>query len=225
MVRTICLHGSMASELGATPIRIDVDNVPDLMLALRSIYKGFRQYVRKVPELVFLVSEKDQENPRPLAPEFIGQRFDDQAEEVHVIPALEGAGIAIIATAGLSGWALVGAYAVNIMASMLISMALGALIQAIAPSPSTSAGSSNQVAENSSFLFNGAINVTQQGGPVPLVYGDFLVGSVVVSTEVNVDQLLSTPAKVIEPPASSAPTQPDSPPVVPWQWTGAYSNA
>jgi predicted phage tail protein len=222
MVRTIQLHGSLATELGHTPIRIAVDDVQDLILALRSIYPNFRRYTQQVKEFVFLVSDKNAQNPRPLEPEFIGQRFGD-AEEVHIVPAIEGAGIEVMATAGLTGWALAGAYAVNIMATMLLSMALGAVFQALAPSPSTSAGSSNQVAEKASFLYNGAVNVTQQGGPVPLVYGDFLVGSVVISTEVSVDQLLSAPSQVIEPPSSSAPPQPDVPPAVPWQWTGAYT--
>lgn len=223
MVRTIRLHGSMAAELGhSDPIRIAVDDVQELLLALRSIYPDFRQYIRRVKDFVFLVSDADSQNPRPIEPDFLGQLFGD-AEEVHIVPAIEGAGIEIIATAGLTGWALVGAYAVNIMASMLLSMALGAIFQALAPSPSTTAGSANQVAENSSFLFNGAINVTQQGGPCPLVYGDFLVGSIVVSTEVSVDQLLTTPAQAIEPPSSTAPPQPGTPPSVPWQWTGAYS--
>lgn len=40
--------------------------------------------------------------------------------------------------------------------------------------------------QKQSFLFNGAINATEQGQPVPLVYGHFRVGSVVASGGIEV---------------------------------------
>ncbi|MEM4406673.1 MAG: hypothetical protein QXS68_06475 [Candidatus Methanomethylicaceae archaeon] len=40
-----------------------------------------------------------------------------------------------------------------------------------------------------SYLFSGGTNLTQQGGPVPLVYGEVVTGSVVVSAGVRVEDL------------------------------------
>lgn len=40
-----------------------------------------------------------------------------------------------------------------------------------------------------SFLYNGAVNVSQEGLPVPLVYGRMRVGSVVVSTGLSAEQI------------------------------------
>jgi predicted phage tail protein len=40
-----------------------------------------------------------------------------------------------------------------------------------------------------SFLFNGVTNNTQQGGPVPIVMGLHLVGSVVVSASLNAEDI------------------------------------
>lgn len=43
--------------------------------------------------------------------------------------------------------------------------------------------------EKPSFIFNNAVNVLEQGGAVPLVYGRFKTGSTVVSAGINTEQL------------------------------------
>ena len=43
------------------------------------------------------------------------------------------------------------------------------------------AAESNGPDERPSFLFDGATNVTEQGGPVPVVYGRIRVGSVLIA--------------------------------------------
>jgi predicted phage tail protein len=40
-----------------------------------------------------------------------------------------------------------------------------------------------------SFIFNGIVNNTQQGSPVPLVYGEHLVGSIVVNASINSEDI------------------------------------
>ena len=40
-----------------------------------------------------------------------------------------------------------------------------------------------------SFLFNGVTNNSQQGGPVPLVFGTHLVGSVVINAGLNAEDI------------------------------------
>ena len=40
-----------------------------------------------------------------------------------------------------------------------------------------------------SFIFNGAVNVVEQGGPVPFVYGRMQTGSVVLSAAIDVDDV------------------------------------
>ena len=62
-------------------------------------------------------------------------------------------------------------YGVSLMA-LGIGLALGGISQMISPQPAT---------RLQSYDFNGADNVTQQGGPVPLLYGRMRVGSTVIS--------------------------------------------
>lgn len=63
------------------------------------------------------------------------------------------------------------------MMMMGAAMMLGGIAQMMAPQPSTDSGFNSRT----SYNFNGAQNITQQGGPVPLLYGRMRVGSVVVS--------------------------------------------
>ena len=41
---------------------------------------------------------------------------------------------------------------------------------------------------SSNYYFNGAVNTTQQGNPVPLVFGRCRVGSAVISSEISVTE-------------------------------------
>nr|WP_175722443.1 tail assembly protein [Burkholderia ambifaria] len=58
------------------------------------------------------------------------------------------------------------------------SMALGGVAQMLSPHATASNGSSNR---KQSYYFNGAENVTEQGGPVGLPYGRLRIGSTVIS--------------------------------------------
>ncbi len=217
MLRQIYLYGSLSDKFSAEPIELAADSAPDLMLALKSIFPAWRSHMRDNPSLVFVVSDENKQNPRGIEAIFIASQFGDAAE-VHVIPAQEGAGIEVAAYFGITS--VIGAFVVNTVATMLVSMALGAVMQALAPSPQTGAGSRNQVAQNQSFLFNGAVNVEQQGGAVPIIYGYFMSGSTVVSSAVDVEQLLTTPEQADAPANGGGSTQPTSPPATSWQWSG-----
>ena len=46
-----------------------------------------------------------------------------------------------------------------------------------------------EVDRNASFLYNGVVNVIEQGAPVPLVFGEHIVGSVVISAAIVSEQL------------------------------------
>ncbi len=55
-------------------------------------------------------------------------------------------------------------------------------------SPSSPPNAENGESRNS-YVFNGAVNVTTQGGPVPVGYGRMIVGSVVASMGITVREL------------------------------------
>jgi predicted phage tail protein len=65
---------------------------------------------------------------------------------------------------------------------------LGGVAQMLAPQPASNEPSERP--ENQpSYTFNGAVNTTAQGQPVPLGYGRLVVGSAVISAGIDVDQV------------------------------------
>jgi len=72
------------------------------------------------------------------------------------------------------------------------SLILGGVAQAISPSPVQSTSvmeRGREAAKLESFTFSGIVNTAKQGLPVPVVYGRAYVGSAVLSSGLDVDQL------------------------------------
>ena len=56
-------------------------------------------------------------------------------------------------------------------------------------SPQRSGGSQERPENRPSFMFNGAVNTTRQGNPVPICYGRMIVGSQIISAGLSVEQI------------------------------------
>jgi predicted phage tail protein len=67
-----------------------------------------------------------------------------------------------------------------------VSLALGGVAQLLAPNPS---GEKPQEQTPASYIFDGPVNVTAQGNPVPVGYGRMMVGSAVISAGLTVDDI------------------------------------
>ena len=74
------------------------------------------------------------------------------------------------------GLGVVGAPLLNLG----ISMALGGIVQMLSPQQSGSSAA-DAVENGASYNFNGPVNTTAQGNPVPVLYGRMVVGSAVIS--------------------------------------------
>lgn len=104
--------------------------------------------------------------------------------EIRIVPVISGSKNGLFQT--IVGVALIVASFIPGFQALMpvgIAMALGGVVQMLTSVPSTKSGSQQEQAstENKpSYLFNGAFNSTQQGLPVPIVYGQMLVGSSVV---------------------------------------------
>jgi predicted phage tail protein len=71
------------------------------------------------------------------------------------------------------------------------SIALGGVSALLAPNPSAPGGYESRADDRPSFLFSGVVNVSEQGVAVPLCYGLFLCGSVVISSGLEIQELMS----------------------------------
>jgi predicted phage tail protein len=123
-------------------------------------------------------------------------------EELHIVPIVAGAkdqgwgkiilgavlfGFGAVVGFGNTLFSVAGA---NITGGMIarvgIGFVLGGVGQLLSPTPQTGSRGAD---ERASFLFNGVQNLLEQGNPVPLVYGEFIVGSVTVSAGLLPEQI------------------------------------
>jgi predicted phage tail protein len=103
------------------------------------------------------------------------------------------AGIAIIAFAIVTAGAGIAGLGLGFSASTAISIGLvgaslviGGVAQLLTPTPSTSKDEGDP---RKSFSFSGIQNTSRAGVPVPVVYGETLVGSVVISAGIDIVQV------------------------------------
>ena len=111
-------------------------------------------------------------------------------------------GTAATATTAFSGFIL-GAGAAAVIGSVGVALVLGGVSQLLSPTPqlgqigpaSQSLGGRNTTTEGTemdpqeSYSFSGIQNTSRQGTPVPVVYGETIVGSVVISAGIDVDTI------------------------------------
>lgn len=207
MLRRICLHGRLAEKY-TNEIELDVDDLRGVVAGLNSNYPGF---IDDFVEGEWHILRGNPENNNSMTNEEVTLTFGN-ITEIHIYPRLEGAGgdnglwsvvlgVVIIAVAwwaapvgaGLGGTLMsVGGatIAYGNVAMFGLSVALTGVAQMMAPTPQVGDMMAAERAEDRpSFMFNGPVNVMVAGGPVPLVYGEYEVGSTVVSAGVVTEKI------------------------------------
>jgi predicted phage tail protein len=136
--------------------------------------------------------------------------YDLTAEELHdpagaapisFVPVVAGAGavgriligVALIAAAFFTGGATIGLLGLaapvavsTVLAGVGITLILGGVAQLLTPTPKISKDEGDP---RKSFSFSGIQNTNRAGVPVPVVYGETLVGSVVISAGIDIVQV------------------------------------
>lgn len=200
-MRNIYLYGELADKF--TPmVSLNVSSIQEAMRALEVNFKGFRDYILNyTPGFHVRVGEVDKTEEDIILP--LGSKDKD----IHIIPAITGSGkfgtiilgIALIwATGGLaaiSGGSLTGISALGAGGSMAgIGAALGSIgmglvlsgISAILFAPPKPTNT-NKEENTPNKYFNGPVNTIEQGNPVPIGYGELIVGSAVISAGLTID--------------------------------------
>jgi predicted phage tail protein len=204
-LRTVRLYGRLGSRFGRS-FRLAVNSPAEAVRALCVQIKGFEQW---------LMESKDHGVAYAV---FIGKRnlAEDEldtppgGEDIRIAPIIIGAkeggwfqiilGAALIAAgvfiSGMSfglaapiGQALIG---------MGVSMIVGGVVQLLAPSPK--GGTRDRPENTPSYAFNGPVNTQAQGNPVPVLYGELIIGSAVISAGIQADD------EVYIPDATTTPT-------------------
>lgn len=185
-MRSIRLYGPLAKFLGRRQFKAEVANAAE---AVRFLLANFPQLQEHMADQHYKV----QVGQREIGEEELHEP-SSQMEDIRVIPVIAGAGATgrILAGAALIGLSFIpgiGALGVSLMLGVGSSLVLGGVAQLLTPVSALSTGSDTQDDPRKSYSFSGIQNVSRQGVPVPIVYGEVLVGSVVISAGIDIDQV------------------------------------
>lgn len=203
-LREVKLYGHLAKKFGKVH-RLAVASVNEAVRALSFQLPGFRKHLLEHSEPGYRIFVGDQN----IDERELGMLSGDK--EIRIVPVVAGAGgdsglltiivgvvlvAAAIFTAGAAlgfaaGWASITGAAGAAAASTLsvsvlglgMSMILSGVMQMIIQPPKAHENVQGKTA--ASYLFGGAVNVTQEGTPIPLLYGELEVGSVMVEASVK----------------------------------------
>ena len=186
MTRDIYLYGA-AGLVHGRHFRLDVSSPAEAVRALLTLRPGLRPMMRQGYWRV-IVGTPRLRNTIDIA--HYGMNLGSQP--LHFVPATRpqgsdeanvgkiAAGV-ILTTVGV----MFAQYYLIMPGISLIAGGIGGLLTQTPEQSKQAATENARPGDSPSFLFNGVTNNGQQGGPVPLVYGTHLVGSIVIDGGVN----------------------------------------
>lgn len=208
MFRKIKLYGKLAEYVGYKELDVASSVVKTPANAVRFLISNFKNIEKHIRENNYQIKTGNT---------FITEEevlFPVGNDDIHIIPVIQGSGgvgrvlggIALIGLAFATGGASIGAggllkggitFKASALGGAFVSKALvygGGLLalsgasQMLAPQPQTPDFQSSED-PRISFNFSGIQNVTRAGTPIPLVFGEIFTGSVVISAQVDTEQV------------------------------------
>jgi len=201
-MKIVKVYGALKKRLGQGRFELDVATPAEAIRALCANFSGLEKWI--------IDSEQDGIGYKVK----VGKESieEDTLENLHfpwserdvfsITPVLTGAGrgfgkiligALLIAGAmyfGVAGGKLgleIGSAAAKVMTQVGISLTLYGVAEMLSPVPPGPPGEAEQL---ESFNFSGVVNTARIGTPVPIAYGRVFVGSSVISSGLDVDQLI-----------------------------------
>ena len=203
MLRKIKLYGRLAKFVGQRVFEADVASAAE---AVRFLLVNFPQLEKHMADQHYRVSVGKYDLTLEELHDPAGQ------QEIKIVPVLAGAGgrtaaiiagvaiialsfgIGAIASAGVTLGGLAGIGTVGtIGVSIGVSLVLGGVAQLLTPTPKINIPGTQQDNNDprKSYSFSGIQQTSRQGVPVPIVYGETVVGSVVISAGIDTVQVVA----------------------------------
>lgn len=134
----------------------------------------------------------DENNPEMIRQVTLDNTSAPWGNEVLMIVPRAGGDIPAAAVALVMGMAAssFAVLAVTAIINIGLSMAVSALANLITgPKQSVSAANTESYESKPSFISNGPVNVVRVGHPYPIIAGEFLCGSIVLSSQIHVKDI------------------------------------
>ncbi len=198
MLRKIWVYGRLAKFLGQRVFEADVASAAE---AVRFLVVNFPQLEKHMADQHYRVSVGRYDLTLDELHDPAGQ------QEIKIVPVLVGAGgnvgkiligAALIVGAFFTGGATIGLLGLaapvavsTVLAGIGVSLVLGGVAGLLTPTPKINQPGTPQDNNDprKSYSFSGIQNTSRQGTPVPIVYGETLVGSVTISAGIDTVQV------------------------------------
>ncbi len=203
MLRKLKLYGELAEFIGHKEFEIQVDSLTKAVSFLVNNFPQVEKYMNpkyyQVKVGNYSVNQEEIHHP-------IGQ------EDIHIVPVIAGAGRgmgkillgavliggaimagggfgALFSETGLAfGGGKLGAFAGKFAMNLGVGLTIMGVSEMLFPLPKPKEFKSEQDPQLS-FSFSGTQNTSRAGTPVPIVYGEMVTGSVVISGAVDTQQV------------------------------------
>jgi predicted phage tail protein len=208
-MKVVKVYGALRKRLGQCRFEFDVTTPAQAIKALCVNFPGLEKWLIDsekdgVGYRVSIGREKISDDLTPL-----GQPFSDR-EVFSITPVVAGAGrgglrigigLALIATAivtggtsltfGAGGFGAVQGASIGFSVAagnIGLALTLSGIATALSPQPTLNSTLDESV-QLESFTFSNVVNTSRQGMPCPIAYGRVFVGSAVLSSGLDVDQV------------------------------------
>jgi predicted phage tail protein len=203
---TIKFYGKLAKLFGAEH-HLELSSLSEFGAAMECQCPGFRAYFASkeaIPCYAFVDGEAMETEEQVKSKESI------IPELIEMVPALHGSAVTAYIVTALGYIGITGAAASMIASAIVmvgVSLITSVVMSIFAPKPkNVNAATAN--AGLNSYFFGGRQNRAMQGQPIPVLYGELLIGSYVIQAGIkNVDAALSNqdPSVGPEPPEPPPP--------------------
>ena len=193
MLKKIKVYGTLRKFLGQAEFEVDLNTPREALSFLKCNFEGIEKHMS---EQIYTI----QCGAKVITEDVLN--FCSQ-DDIRIIPVVHGNFFGIILGAiglfgggtigGLFGGGLLSTLITSTLTSIGTSMLIDGVTQLLSPQQNnlspTGQDSLDPAALASNYSFTGLTNISRAGVPVNLVYGEILVGSIVVSNGVDTVQV------------------------------------
>ncbi len=195
MLKKIKVYGTLRKFLGQSEFEVDLNTPREAISFLVCNFKGIEEHMA---EQFYTI----QVGARKITEDLLNFKTQDDIKIIPIVhgnffPILLGAGALFGASTITAGTFLGSTLLVNALTAVGTSMIIDGVTSMLTPQETTTSAISGQdsldpSALASNYSFTGLTNISKAGIPVNLVYGEILVGSIVVSNGVDTVQVEGT---------------------------------
>ena len=191
MLKKIKVYGTLRKFLGQSEFDVDLNTPREAISFLVCNFKGIEEHMA---EQFYTI----QVGAKVITEDLLNLNTQDDIKIIPVVhgnffPILLGAGALFASSAITAGTFLGSTLLVNALTAVGTSMLIDGVTQMLSPQQNnvspTGQDALDPAALASNYSFTGLTNISRAGIPVNLVYGEIVVGSIVVSNGVDTVQV------------------------------------